>query len=880
MCAVLSSTSPRDFTDPVVFSGAKELELFRLLRQGELSGRIIEILVPNGSPLAFEGDLWDYKEATPYSYDGEQREYELLKLVKHVVSFYNSFGGYIVFGVKDRPRILLGNAGVSFDVDDFKKRLSRYTRSKIDLSYSGFPVDRMKDKTTVGVLLILPRPESELPAIIVKTGTIADKTIFKRDERYLRQGHESRPATNSEDLQFLFSPKRRSALNRNAVTLSPILDNNLPPRDPEFVRFIGRESYLHELWDWLGDPFNSVKLLAGLGGVGKTTIVRRFADQLLFEGAGNFEKIIWLTAKKQYFANTPNSVSGKRSQPHDFDNIHTLLRRLLGELAALEHENENVEEIAPLAEDVIEALRLLPSLVIIDDVDSLPAEDQHELFHQIITIAGNSAKGGRGARFILTARLDLGAGAGRLLRVRGMELAEFIDYVRSTGEAYGLDVKFAANAALVKRFHHVTEGSPIFASSILRLVALGDPLASAIEQWKGAAGEEVRRFAFERELKRLTETQARLLYAVCLLQDTSQAELRAVLALSGARLNDDLAHLREYHLLAVKGDTPVGGARILAPHGVQMLSAVLAERLIDPRRIERECRKIRQQAPEKKGPVAEYIHRVVACWRNEETDDALAIAKLATERSPKEKDLYCLLGRAYLRVQPEQPKNAEIAFRTAYDLDCRRNELFPLWIEARTLLEDWRGVVELSKLWERQKGGSSEILLIRAQAYESWAFAALSSNNPHQAATLFSEGGLDVQTGFDRGFAAGRVFELKEIKRRMLNNYFEIIRSNFYEQEEGLEVWLAAVLAFRNYVRNGGIVRVGLARLDDWFRAKEGKSAFEPKSAEAATIACNEIEEMIEILVTKTEPDTMMVAELVDFRDSFRERLERYKDVE
>lgn len=339
------------------------------------------------------------------------------------------------------------------------------------------------------------------------------------------------------------------------------------------------------------------------------------------------------------------------------------------------------------------------------------------------------------------------------------------------------------------------------------------------------------------------------------------AELRAVLSAPGAQLNDDLACLREYHLLAVKGDTPIGGSRIIAPHGVQMLSAVLADRLIDPRRVERECKKIRQGAPNQNKNVAQFVHRVVGCWKNNESNDALEIAKVAVEKFPQERDLLCLLGRAYLRVEPEDARRAEVAFRKGHGLGCRRNELFPLWIEARSLLEDWRGVVELCNLWEKQKGGSADILLIRAQAFDSWASAALQANNPQQAAALLREGGADVQKGFERGYASGRVFELKEIKKNLLQKHFALTWEIFHEQEEGLEVWLAMVEVFKNFVRGGPMIRTACARLDDWFRAKETKANFEPKSAEAVSRALEEIREIITTLSEQSEPDRLLIGE-------------------
>ena len=113
------------------------------------------------------------------------------------------------------------------------------------------------------------------------------------------------------------------------------------------------------------------------------------------------------------------------------------------------------------------------------------------------------------SRVIFTARLNLGAAAAQLIRVSGLEISEFEDFVSMTAQEMGLPLTALGAKRDLQRFHKVTDGSPIFATSILRLVELGDNLGSALERWRGNDGEHVRAFAFERELQTLTESQIR-----------------------------------------------------------------------------------------------------------------------------------------------------------------------------------------------------------------------------------------------------------------------------------------------------------------------------------------------------------------------------------
>jgi len=176
----------------------------------------------------------------------------------------------------------------------------------------------------------------------------------------------------------------------------------------------------------------------------------------------------------------------------------------------------------------------------------------------------------------MTARLDLGASPAQLIRVRGLEKREFAEYVAMMAAHLGLPWTLGSGSKLMKKFHDTIDGSPIFATSILRLVHMGEHLDVALNKWKGADGEEVRKFAFKKELDGLSESRLRTLYAACLLGDTSLVELKQILKSSEGLVRDDVGELRKYHLLALGADIPEGGTRLLAPSGIQLMSSLIA----------------------------------------------------------------------------------------------------------------------------------------------------------------------------------------------------------------------------------------------------------------------------------------------------------------
>jgi hypothetical protein len=128
------------------------------------------------------------------------------------------------------------------------------------------------------------------------------KSAFKKGLIYARIEHECKPVNDDPPLlDFVYS-------YRTAEGVSLILDggddleNNLPPRDPNLIRFIGRKNYLNALWKWLSERRNPIKVLTALGGIGKTTVAYEFATQLLSKPGTGIDKVVWLSGKKLTFS--------------------------------------------------------------------------------------------------------------------------------------------------------------------------------------------------------------------------------------------------------------------------------------------------------------------------------------------------------------------------------------------------------------------------------------------------------------------------------------------------------------------------------------------------------------------------------------------------
>jgi tetratricopeptide (TPR) repeat protein len=663
--------------------------LAKKISAGVVDSSVIGSLVSNGRAISEEAILWDFKQELPNppSYSQSPTEKSKLdakyaELVKDCVSFYNSYGGYLIIGIKDSKELIGYESG--FSPEDLNKRIFGATGVSIETIYRSVNVSVEGTQIQFGLLFIPKRPRGTNPAQFKKQAPESEygKRAYKASDFYLRERDECRPATSPEDFEFLYG-------DREVVETTPLLsclENNLPPRDPELSALRGRDTEITRLWKWLSDPFDPVHILCGLGGLGKTSLAYTFAERVVYIAKPEVQRVVWLGAKRSTFSGiSDREIALPRV---DFSDIDDMLVELLLETGCPPDQlpdQPSRDELLHLAQ---QHLSEFGYLLFIDNVDTLPDEDQRLVFHLLTQLCSMSR-----TKAVLTARKNLGASPNVYTQIAGIDGNDFSLLVSDKATLLGIRPPNEAELILLRE---ASGGSPLFVQSLLRLVALGDRYRDAILNWRGNDGDAVRQAAFEREIASLQANDARVLLALGYMGNASALELSSILSLNRYEVQSALDSLRSLSMTEQEMSLP-GGATFKLPASLALINSLLEKRVGGWQKIRSDCRALVKVRENKTPYVGQAITRAVAQLRAGDPEGAALTARESLKLLPDNADLHCLLARCL--VEAKAP-GAEAEFQKAFELGCRKRDLFDGWLLARESVGDWRGVADIANTAE------------------------------------------------------------------------------------------------------------------------------------------------------------------------------------
>lgn len=671
-----------------------ETEIFHAHAAGKLDIDLVNLFLPDGKIRSIEGPMWDYKTGFCNAKAVLHEEAVLVcDLIHDIASLYNAFGGYLVIAFRDEQAASFRKI---LNKDDLDKAVDRYLKAYIPTS--SFQTKYTVDDERVNVVLLhVGKRIGGGPIGYKRNSAKADKGsyVFQADDIPFRFGSGSQTINQRHDLLTFAFGERKHEIGEVPTLLNEI-DNNLPPRDPNLIEFIGRRSYLVALWAWLADTRNPVKILTALGGTGKTAIAYEFSEQVVKSRSDVFTKVIWLTAKSQtYAAILHKYVSTTRT---DFTDVDSFLDAFLREIGCLEEEFEDFESLDEKLDFAKDMIREIPILLVIDDLDTLDREKQTELYSRIAQLFDQSMASQRPSRVLFTSRLEPNAGPNRIVSIEGFGVEESLEYVRSLVDHLKGGSSWGPQAIeWISAIHRASKGSPIFMASILRLLTFGENLETVLKHWSEKDGDEVRRFAFKREIDSLGYSQWRVLYVLQLLSSTSFEELIEVTGDDRHSLQGSLSTINQFHLFATEGN-PATGAQLSVPEPVRLMVKITEENLSpeDAEELRKKCARVVNRSGDGQSESSKRIRGIKLLWYRKRFPEATTEAERAVRDFPRSGEASYILGRTYLYQSPPDFDAADSQFKEANLKRCKESSMLEYWALAKLKRGDIAGLLRIT----------------------------------------------------------------------------------------------------------------------------------------------------------------------------------------
>lgn len=660
------------------------------LSKGVVGNEPILNLIDNGKFIPKEGWLWDYKETINLEAEG------IAKTVLQVASFFNSYGGYIIYGVKEVVKDLIFEPQSvdfsNFNLAQLRDNIKKYTGNIIDITFKEVQVCLAEKNYNMGVLYIPKRETRSKPIPFIKNGPMKNnKPLFNINDTYLRILDECRKANTPDDWQLLFS--ERNFFSINNIESSKLADkryfeHNLPSKSLICNDFIGREDLLTELWEWLNDEFEFVKILSGDGGKGKTSIAYKFCRTFLENPPIEYERILWLSVKEKQFSGINNSYY--EIQDADFSDSLSFLICLADHSALDVKVYEDVSEKV-IKKDLKENLPLFPSVVVVDDIDSLEDDEQKK----IVDICRQL--GSINVRFLITTRKKLAYSSDLCIDVPGLHFGEFDEYINKMCQKLNLS---SLSSKALRNLHDKCDGSPLLSASILRLYKQGIDFNSALKEWSGQAGEDARNAALKREIDSLSSNAKRILLIIYYFKSCSFTELKKIAGIERIKLVDYLEELQSLFLV----DEP----RIINAEqrfSISNTTALLVgsnenELAHDYKKIQELVKKSKSDIGDKKTgnryKIGLAIRQCIALLDDNRVNDAIATVDKELSNFPSNPDLLLMKARCLLNDENPNYEKVRGILKNSIAKGQQKEIAFELWYESEQKLESANGIIEVS----------------------------------------------------------------------------------------------------------------------------------------------------------------------------------------
>ena len=465
--------------------------------------------------------------------------------------------------------------------------------------------------------------------------------------------------------------------------------STLPSRESIAPRFVGRQSELAKLNEWYNDPYSRVWMLAGDGGKGKTAIAYEFAVAIKNRSPIDLEIVIWLSAKARRF----ESGRSFEIESPDFWDLDSVLDCVLRAYGAIDFVEQDTQA---RIEQCVEYLKLLPALVILDDVDSLEGENDDAINFFTERVHGTPSK------VLLTSRrIPFGMGS-RSTQVTGFETAseEGIKFIDSRIDMYELDPG-QFNRSVKSRILKACDGSPLFVQDLLRLCVVGETPNSAIKLWTERQGEPARKYALQREFEMLSDLAKRVLLTCALFPGpVSEPEIEVAATVTKDECHSAIQELQRLFLLPKTRFIEEAPRFDLNTNTRRLVSEVYGRTDL-AQRISNLIRVLIWQAkptPALREQIGQRIRQAVSFVKLNQYTEAESTLLKAIDLYPEAADLHGSLGWVYKSWHPQRRyTDARSRFTRAAELRSSREDTYWHWAQMELGQSEWTSAAEAAE---------------------------------------------------------------------------------------------------------------------------------------------------------------------------------------
>ncbi|HSO00771.1 MAG TPA: ATP-binding protein [Candidatus Nanopelagicales bacterium] len=629
-----------------------------------------------------EGDSWDFKLIFDLSKNAAQ------ELTKDILSFANSGGGHLVFGVHPKTYEPCGiSNGSDVDVTKIHNAIAKYVAPQIKLAAAAYKISApaWENERWFGILYVAAYSGIAMPATTVNTTNESgqQKLVFKPSDIFVRDGGQSTHAKQDPMNQLLQRILGNTSKSTVEATQPPIVDN-LPPRERIAFEFVGRTHELLQLWSWFNDPYRCRWLLAGDGGKGKSAIAYEFATQVAVANPNKIANIVWLSAKRREYIDGTT----RESRAPDFWDLDSLFNAYL---TGTGFSNDIQFDINEKRMRVLKMLKNAPALLIADDIDSLAEESEDAVEFLTVDAPGTHSK------VLLTSRRIPYGLYTSSTKISGLSGEDGRQFIISRISLHELDQNQFPDRIMTQVLD-ATDASPLYIEDLIRLCTVL-PVEDAIREWQGRGGDEARKYALQREFEMLSHTARDIVLACCANGGPiSLPEMQAATNLSKDKITSELSKIQSLFLIGkprLIDDVP----RFDTNSNTRLLVIGLYENSDSLRRIRGALQSIRnsEHGTSNRGDIASYIRQAISLERTSNHQTAERTILVALERHPGNADLTAQLGMLYSRWKPRpRLQDAREHFGRALQLKCRRENFFTSWCEMELKEKEWGAAADVA----------------------------------------------------------------------------------------------------------------------------------------------------------------------------------------